>query len=75
MSWVAGIVNAFVALVTMMLAGNAASVSQTPDGGLTADALRRGGYVIFIRHATADQDHPLPRLMAVKLSHLSESTL
>jgi phosphohistidine phosphatase SixA len=55
MSWVAGIVNALAALVTMMLAGNAASVSQTPDGSLTADALRRGGYVIFIRHATADQ--------------------
>lgn len=55
MLWVAGIINAIAALVTIMLAGNAATVSQTPDGGLTADALRRGGYVIFIRHATADQ--------------------
>ncbi|MGD9893922.1 MAG: hypothetical protein AB7R89_28030 [Dehalococcoidia bacterium] len=55
MGWIAGIINAIVALVTMMLAGTAASVSQTPDGELTADALRRGGYVIFIRHAAADQ--------------------
>jgi phosphohistidine phosphatase SixA len=55
MGWVAGLINAFAAIVTIMLAGNATSVSRTPDGGLTADALRRGGYVIFIRHATADQ--------------------
>jgi phosphohistidine phosphatase SixA len=53
--WIAGIINAFAALATMMLTNSAASVSQTPDGGLTGDALRRGGYVIFIRHAAADQ--------------------
>src|SRR5687767_6805288 len=55
MGWLAGLINAIAALATMMFAGTAASVSQTPDGGLTVDALRRGGYVIFIRHATADQ--------------------
>jgi phosphohistidine phosphatase SixA len=55
LSWVGAVINAMVALATMMLADSARSVSTTPDGGLTADALRRGGYVIFLRHATADQ--------------------
>lgn len=55
LGWVTAVINAMVALATMMLADTARSVSATPDGGLTADALRRGGYVIFLRHATANQ--------------------
>jgi len=55
LGWLAAMINALAALTMMMLAHMEASVSTTPDGGLTADALRRGGYVIFIRHATANQ--------------------
>lgn len=55
LGWLAAMINAFAALAMMMLTQTQASVSTTPDGGLTADALRRGGYVIFIRHATANQ--------------------
>lgn len=54
-------VRAVVSLVVLMLVLSAAGSSAVPvaavpvQSGLTPEALRAGGYVIFLRHGSADQ--------------------
>jgi phosphohistidine phosphatase SixA len=53
--WLTGLINAFVALAVagQGMAATEAALS-TPNAPFRADALQRGGYVIFVRHAQAN---------------------